>query len=124
VELSRQFEFRGIDDIVDPRRHPRFKLSTKIRVYPRNTTLVRGNTVDISLSGVSAMLLVEIPISEVVRLEFELPFGPVEVHALVRNRKAFRYGLQFVESSAGLEVIERTCRQLAMQESLREAKLP
>jgi hypothetical protein len=30
--------------------------------------------------------------------------------------------LQFVESSTAQEVIGRTCRQLAMQESLREAK--
>jgi hypothetical protein len=85
--------------------------------------VVRGHTVDISESGISAMLRVEVPIGEVVRLEFELPFGPVEVHALVRQRIAFRYGLQFVESSSGLEAIGRTCRELAMEESLREAKL-
>ena len=57
--------------------------------------MVRGHTVDISESGISAMLRVEVPIGEVVRLESELPDGPVEVHAMVRQRNAFRYGMQF-----------------------------
>ena len=121
--VSRQFGSSQNHDFVEARRHPRFKLNIDICVYPRNASVVRGHTVDISESGISAMLRVEVPIGEVVRLEFELPLGPVEVHALVRQRIAFRYGLQFVESSSGLEVIGRTCRELAMEESLREAKL-
>jgi PilZ domain len=80
--------------------------------------LVRGHNVDISESGISAMLIVEVPISQVVRLAFNLPLGPVEVHAMVRQRSAFRYGLQFVESDAAQEVIGRTWL-LAMEESLR-----
>ena len=111
-------------DVVEARRHPRFKLEVDIRVYPRNASVVRGHTVDISEGGISAMLRVEVPVGEVVRLEFALPLGEVEAHALVRQRNAFRYGLQFVESSSAQEVIGRTCRQLAMQESLRETKLP
>ena len=43
------------------------------------------------------MLREEVPVGEVVRLEFELPLGRVEVLALVRQRSAFRYGFQFVE---------------------------
>lgn len=121
--VSRQFGSSQNPDFVEARRHPRFKLTIDICVYPRNATVVRGHTVDISESGISAMLRVEVPLGEVVRLEFELPFGPVEVHALVRQRSAFRYGFQFVESSSAQEVIGRTCRELAMEESLREAKL-
>jgi hypothetical protein len=78
--------------------------------------VVRGHTVDISESGISAMLRVEVPLGEVVRLEFSLPTGDVEVHALVRQRSAFRYGLQFVEDSAVQSVIARTCRQLAVDQ--------
>ncbi len=84
--------------------------------------MVRGHTVDISESGISAMLMVEVPVGEVVRLEFALPFGSVEVHAMVRQRNAFRYGFQFIEASSAQEVIGRTCRQLAMEQSLRDAK--
>jgi len=57
-----------------------------------------------------------------VRLEFSVPMGDVECHAMVRQRTAFRYGLQFVESSAELDVIRNTCGQLAMEQSLREAR--
>ena len=79
--------------------------------------LVRGHTVDLSESGVSAMLRTEVPIGEVVRLEFELPFGEVEALAMVRQKNAFRYGFQFVEATAH-EAIGRTCRQLAVEQTL------
>ena len=69
---------------------------------------------DISQSGISAMLRVEIPLGEVVRLEFSLPNGEVEIHAVVRQRNAFRYGFQFLESSSAQDLIGRTCRDLSM----------
>lgn len=103
---------------MEARRHPRYQLETNIRVYPRNAAVIRGHTVDISESGISAMLRVEVPIGEVVRLEFSLPAGEVEVHAFVRQRNAFRYGFQFVETSSAQDIIGRTCRQLAMEQSL------
>lgn len=109
-------------DFVEARRHARYKLQVNIRVYPRNASLVRGHTVDISESGIAVMLAIEIPVGEVVRLEFSLPMGDIECHALVRHRTAFRYGLQFVESSADLNAVARTCAQLAMERSLSEAK--
>jgi hypothetical protein len=105
-------------DFVEIRRHPRFKLQVQIRVYPRECPVVRGDTVDISESGISAMLRVEVPVGEVVRLELTLPFGDVEVLALVRQRNAFRYGLQFVEASSAQDIIGRTCRQLAVEQSV------
>jgi len=122
LDLYRQIPTNLTREFVEARRHPRFKLDIDIRVYPRNASVVRGHTVDISESGISAMLRVEVPIGEVVRLEFDLPLGSVEVHALVAQRNAFRYGMQFVESRSAQEVIERTCRQLAMDESLRANK--
>ena len=63
------------------------------------------------------MLMVEVPIGEVVRLEFALPLGEVEVHALVRQRNAFRYGFQFVESSSAQDIIGRGCRQFAIEQT-------
>lgn len=108
-------------DLVEARRHPRFKLNTNICIYPRNASVIRGNTVDISESGISAMLRDEVPIGAVVRLEFTVPLGQIEVHALAGQRNAFRYGFQFVESSAAQPIIARTCRQLAMEQSLGDA---
>jgi c-di-GMP-binding flagellar brake protein YcgR len=125
MDLLTQYGREHNLNFVEARRHPRFKLNTSIRIYPRNASVVRGDTVDISESGISAMLRDEIPVGEVVRLEFTLPLGPVDVHALVCQRNAFRYGFQFVDSaSAAQPVIARTCRQLAMEQSLLGAEHP
>jgi len=106
--------------MVEARRHPRFKLEVDVRVYARGCPVVRGHTVDISESGISAMLRVEVPVGEVVRLELTLPLGEVEAHAMVRQRNAFRYGFQFVEASSSKDIIGRTCRQLAVEQAGRE----
>lgn len=104
--------------MVDPRRHPRFTFQTGIRVYARDCEVVRGETVDLSQSGVAAMMRVEVPLGEVVRLEFSVPSGDVEIHAVVRQRNAFRYGFQFLESSSAQDLIGRTCRDLAIKQAL------
>jgi len=102
---------------VDARRHPRYRLQVGICVYPHGAEVIRGETVDISQSGISAMLRVEVPVGEVVRLRFTVPGGEVEVHALVRQRSAFRYGFQFLESSTAQDLIGRTCRELALAQA-------
>ena len=117
MDLGNQFETDSLRGSVEARLHPRYKLEKDICVYPRNASVVRGHTVDISESGISAMLRVEVPVGEVVRLEFSLPSGEVAVHALVRQRSAFRYGFQFVEASSAQDVIGRTCRQLAVEQA-------
>ena len=68
------------------------------------------------------MLREEVPLGEVVRLEFTLPHGEVDVHALVRQRNAFRYGFQFLEPAQVQDVIGRTCRDLAMRQIKTEPK--
>ncbi len=118
MEERSQFGTSQTHEIVDARRCPRFKLEVDICIYPRDCPVVRGHTVDISESGIAAMLRVDVPLGEVLRLEFTLPCGDVEVLALVRQQRAFRYGFQFVEASSALDVIGRTCRQLAVEQSL------
>ncbi|HEY3972837.1 MAG TPA: PilZ domain-containing protein [Candidatus Sulfotelmatobacter sp.] len=108
-------------ELLDARRHRRFKLQVAIRVYPRGCPVVRGDTVDISESGISAMLREEVPLAEMVRLEFILPLGEVELLAMVRQRNAFRYGFQFVEATSAHDIIGRTCRQLAVEQSASES---
>jgi hypothetical protein len=102
---------------MDARRHPRFKIDVDIRVYPRDCPVVRGRSVDLSESGISAMLRVEVPLGEVVRLEFTLPLGGVEILATVRQRTAFRYGFQFIDAGSAGDVIASTCRQLSVEQS-------
>jgi c-di-GMP-binding flagellar brake protein YcgR len=122
VDVDGQFGTGLAHEFVEARRHRRFKLEVNVRIYARNSAVVRGQTVDISESGISAMLMVEVPIGEVVRLEFTLPLGEVEVHALVRQRNAFRYGFQFVESSSAHDIIGRTCRHLAVEQTAPDPK--
>jgi len=122
LDLGDQFGTGAAREFVETRRHPRFKLEVNIRIYPRNRAVVRGHTVDISESGISAMITTEVPVGEVVRLGFTLPLGEVEVHALVRQRNAFRYGFQFVESSSAQDIIGRTCRQLAVEQHVQDPK--
>ncbi len=118
MEERGQFGTGFTREFVEARRHPRFKLEVSVRVYPRDCPVVRGDTVDISESGISAMLREEIPVGEVVRLELALPCGDVEVLALVRQRNAFRYGFQFLEATSAQDVIGRTCRQLEVEQSV------
>jgi hypothetical protein len=122
MELGHQFEAGSAHEFVEARRHPRYKLEIDIRVYARNTAVVRGHTVDISQSGISLMLRDEVAIGEVVRLEFTLPLGEVEVHAVARQRSAFRYGFEFVDPSSVEHIIGRTCRQLAVEQSIAQGQ--
>jgi hypothetical protein len=77
--------------------------------------MLKGRTVDISESGVAAMLTIEAPLGEVVELSFTLPDGPVRVQATVRQKNAFRYGFEFVDPNTVNETIRRTCRDLAVE---------
>ena len=106
----------GIVD--DARRQPRFALAVAMSIKSRTCGMLEGHTVDISESGIAAMLTIEVPVGEVVELNFTLLFGPVTIHAIVRQRNAFRYGFQFFDSNAMREIIQSTCRQLAVQRSL------
>lgn len=112
------FASRSAWAFVDARRTPRYKVEVEIRVYARDCAVARGHTVDISESGMAAMLMDEVRLNEVVRLEFTLPEGEVEVFALARQRNAFRYGFEFLEGGPARDVINRACRSLAVQQSL------
>ena len=102
------------------RHEPRFKLEVDISIRTRSCGVLAGRTVDISESGISAMLKIEVPLSEIVELGFMLPIGRVNISAMVRQRDAFRYGFQFIGSDAAQDVIQSTCRQLAVEQALRE----
>jgi hypothetical protein len=105
-------------DLMDRRREPRFKLEVAITIHSKTGGVVKGHTVDISESGLSAMLGLELPVGELVEVDFTLPFGRVTMYAVVRQRNAFRYGFQFAESNFIDDVIRPTCRVLAMEQSI------
>jgi hypothetical protein len=80
--------------------------------------VLKGRTVDISESGIAAMLTIEVPLGEIVELSFTLPDDPVTLCATVRQRNAFRYGFEFVDQNKVNETIRRTCRDLAVDQCL------
>jgi hypothetical protein len=118
MEIKSQSAIGHVRTITDTRRHPRFKLEADIGIYSRTCGRLMGRTLDISESGIAAMLKIEAPLGELVELNFTLPSGPVMIRALVRQRDAFRYGFVFVDSDSAHEVIRRTCRDLAVEQSL------
>ena len=97
----------------DQRHLPRFELDVPLRIHFRTGELILGRTVDMSESGVSAIVLLEMSVGQPLELDFKLPCGPVNVHAIVKNKNAFRYGLEFVLTAAERTVIKRGCRELA-----------
>jgi PilZ domain len=116
-EGENQSEGIPLGTIADARRQARFKIEVDISVNSQTCGMLKGYTVDISESGISAMLRLEVPLAEVVELVFTLPFGPVNIYAIVRQRSAFRYGFEFFESGSAHEVIRRSCRALAFSNS-------
>jgi hypothetical protein len=93
-------------------------METDIIINSRTCGLLKGRTVDISEAGIAAMLTIEAPLGEIVELSFTLPDGPVTVCATVRQKNAFRYGFEFLVPSRVSETIRRTCRDLAVDQTL------
>ena len=113
MEAEDQFVTHPGQGFDEKRCCPRAKLDVAIKIYSRKSGLLSGRTVDISETGIAAILKIEVSLDEVVQLEFKLPHGPVAVRALVRHRDAFRYGFQFVEPDPDVQqLIKRTCRDL------------
>jgi hypothetical protein len=102
---------------VEARGHPRFKLEVDISINSRTCGRPKGHTVDISESGIAAMLTLEAPLDEILELTFTLPSGPVMILA-ARQRNTFRYGFEFIDTDSVHEMIRRTCRDLAVDRSL------
>src|SRR5437660_10865312 len=69
-----RLEAHNQQDIVEARRQPRFKAEVAIRINSKTCGMLTGHTVDISDSGISAMLRMEVPPVEVVAVDFTLPF--------------------------------------------------
>jgi hypothetical protein len=114
VETDKQRATASSPLTFEQRAKPRFKMEVEILINSRSAGRLKGHTVDISESGISAILRLEVPLGEVVELEFTLPFGPVIIYAVVRQRSAFRFGFQFAEANAAHNIIRATCQHLAV----------
>jgi hypothetical protein len=91
------------------RKHPRFRLDVEVKVRSKVAGMIVGRGREISEAGMSIMLVPELTVGEVVELDFELPFGPANILAVVKSRNAFRYGFQFVQPHAAESRIRQSC---------------
>ena len=92
---------RSLGQQVAVRRRQRLRLNTPVcLVVPRpdKVNLVNARVRDISDDGVAIFAGVELAIDSEVQVEFAPPFGkgPLRVRAIVRNRRAYVYGLEFL----------------------------
>jgi hypothetical protein len=88
-------------------------LDVSLRIHLRTGKLILGKTVDISESGISAIVLLEMSVGQPVELDFNLPCGLIAVSAIVNNRNTFRYGFEFVLTNEERALIRTGCRELA-----------
>ena len=89
------------------RRSPRIRLEIDVNIYSQKVGLVPGRTLDVSESGISAVLPAELSIGEAVKMEIRSRSEPVTVGVAVRNRNVFRYGFEFDQPGAGRELIKK-----------------
>jgi hypothetical protein len=97
------------EDRTEKRRHGRHGLEAEVTVRSANG-LVPGRTLEVSESGISAILPAELPVGETVEVEIKLPLNPATARAIVRNRSVFRYGFEFLEPLR--EIIEKNESEL------------
>ena len=91
------------------RRDVRFYLDTEVTVLSPSGRRTPAQSLEISESGMSAILPVQLDLNEVVQLAFRLPFGPVEISAVVRHRTAFRHGFEFAKPNTLKPLIRQSC---------------
>ncbi len=88
------------------RRAVRYKLDVPLRVVLRKdvTVLIReGRGTELSQLGMCVWAPVELKVAEELGIEFTIPFSgePIRVSGVVRNRKGYRYGCEFIPDNEG-----------------------
>ena len=104
----------------EKRQFRRVGLDVRLRVTCRKAgtrMAVRGRGNNLSDGGLAAFIPVELVIGECIELDVSLPYAtqPLKLRAVVRNRRSFTYGLEFVSITPCQQAaIARTCRALEL----------
>ncbi|MGE5205813.1 MAG: PilZ domain-containing protein [Chlamydiota bacterium] len=99
------------------RRHPRHHLAMPLNLWRRAGTgaMIPGIALEISQSGLSAILPEELSVGEEVEFSLQLPAGQLRASAVVRNKAMFRYGFEFAYfTSAQQQLVKETCAALPL----------
>jgi hypothetical protein len=81
-------------DPIDRRRHARYRFSEPMRVCRQDGACLDGISVELSQSGMSAMIRGALTPGDVVRLQ---PVTGVNTAAVVRHKLGMLYGFEFLE---------------------------
>lgn len=87
---------RGDNKESRSRRQPRLKWEAEVTIRSKGE-LLPGRTLDISESGLSAILPVEMQVGEIAELSLKVPMAMETSRAVVRNRNVFRHGFEFLQ---------------------------
>ena len=117
--LNQQKQIGAVDGS-EKRQFHRFGLDVRLRVMLRKAgsrMAFQGRGNNLSEGGLAAFIPTELVIGELIELDLSLPYTaqPLKLRAVVRNRRSFTYGLEFVDiTPAQQSIIERTCRALEL----------
>ncbi len=121
----RQVNFisEDINDGREKRRSARYHIDVRVRakvfsVFSNGLLkIVHGRGSDLSQHGMCLFLPIELGIDTKIEIEVTLPHcsQQVKLEAVVRNRRSFAYGVDFINITAAQQRrIEFTCRSLAL----------
>ncbi len=102
--------------VPDRRRHLRYRFSVPTTVHSRNgRSPIRGMSLEISESGMSALISDAFTVGDTVELE---PIAGSKVSALVRRRNGRIYGFEFLNlTKAQIRKIAKECNMLPTYQS-------
>ena len=95
-------------------------MDVRVKIVTRRNgvgTATYGRGTDISEGGMSAYISMEIGVGKTVEMELILPYAQqsMKINAVVRNRRGFCYGVEFVNLAAPeREQILRSCKALSL----------
>jgi hypothetical protein len=107
------------------RRWPRFKLDVPVRAivhHSVNTKIVDGRGTELNEGGMRIFAGLELKLGDGLSVEFTPPYTgqPIRVRCLVRNRKGYSYGVEFLnltsEDERNVHLIRQTLQALGSPE--------
>jgi hypothetical protein len=96
-----QSAFPPAQSFQNVRRWPRLKIRVPVTVVLRKqekTVFVQGRGQDLNEGGIAVFVGAELRLGDIVEISFTPPYqgNPMMARALVRNRRGYTYGMEFV----------------------------
>ncbi len=106
------------------RRWPRLKIHVPVTVVVRKqdkTVFVQARGQDLNEGGIGVFVGTELRIGELVEISFTPPYqgNPMTARTIVRNRRGYTYGMEFVtdskEDQQKVEIIRSVLRTMKIE---------